>query len=50
MTTHGASDIVPGTAGEYVYAMYLQLLGMFLLPFIIGNLAAAAGNLGIREG
>jgi CRP-like cAMP-binding protein len=51
MTTVGYGDIRPVTDGEYVFAIFVMIIGQSIYAFIIGNMSnliAAADSLGAR--
>lgn len=40
LTTVGYGEIVPGTNAQYIYAMFVMLMGVAFYGFIIGNIAS----------
>ncbi len=39
LTSVGYGDIVPTTDGEYLYSMFVQIIGIGVLGYIVGNVA-----------
>lgn len=51
LTTMGTGDIIPASNAEIVFSMAVMLLGMFIVPTIVGLLMSAVQNLdAVRSG
>ncbi|RKX71683.1 MAG: Crp/Fnr family transcriptional regulator [Spirochaetes bacterium] len=49
LTTIGYGDITPSTPGQFIYVIFIMLLGAAIYGFIIGNIANIIANIDVAK-